>query len=112
MNSKLTKRRKVQFRIRKSLKGTGSKPRLAVFKSNKGIYCQLIDDVAGVTIANANSKGITGTKIEVAAEVGKKIGAAAKSANIDSIVFDRSGYVYHGRIKSLADGAREAGLNF
>lgn len=110
MGSVFSKRRKIQYRIRKTIKGSSQKPRLTVYKSNKSIYCQLIDDISGVTLASASSKGLKGSKSEQAAEVGKKIAAAAKSANISEAVFDRSGYIYHGRIKSVADGAREAGL--
>ncbi len=109
---KLTKRQKIKFRIRKSISGTSDKPRLSVFKSNKSIYCQLIDDVNGITIASADSKGLSGAKNEQASQVGKSIAEKAKAANIDSVVFDRNGYIFHGRIKSLADGAREAGLAF
>lgn len=114
--SKVRRRRKIQQRIRKSIKGTAQRPRLNVFRSNADIYCQLIDDVKGVTLASASSreKGFDGegTKTEKASKVGKLIGERAKSQNIDSVVFDRSGYLYHGRVKALADGAREAGLKF
>jgi len=110
MNSKMNKRQKSKYRIRKSVSGTAAQPRLAVFKSNKSIYCQLIDDINGLTLASVSSKGLKGSKIEQATEVGKKIGAAAVAIKIDKAVFDRSGYIYHGRIKSVADGAREAGL--
>lgn len=112
MSKKLTKRSKIKYRIRKSVSGNSGRPRLAVFKSNKGIYAQLIDDVQGQTIASASSSGMKGTKIEQATLVGKAIAEKAKAANIEKVVFDRSGYVYHGRVKSLADGAREAGIVF
>ncbi len=112
MSKKLTKRSKIKYRIRKSLSGSSERPRLAVFKSNKSIYAQLIDDVQGQTIASASSAGMKGTKLEQATLVGKAIADKAKAANIEKVVFDRSGYVYHGRIKSLADGAREAGIVF
>lgn len=105
-----TKRQKIKYRIRKSVNGDSTRPRLAVYKSNKSIYCQLIDDVAGVTIASASSKGLSGSKAEQALQVGKAIGEKAKAANIEKVVFDRSGYIYHGRVKSLADGARQSGL--
>lgn len=114
MDSKLYNRTRVKYRIRKKVSGTGSKPRLSVFRSNKDIYCQLIDDEKGLTLASASSKTIktSGTKINVAAEVGKELAGKAKAQGIENIVFDRGGYLYHGRVKSLADGAREAGLIF
>jgi len=114
MDNKLYNRTRVKYRIRKKVNGTSTKPRLSVFRSNKEIYCQLIDDVNGVTLASASSKGmkVAGTKIAVAAEVGKKLASKAVSAGISEVVFDRGGYLYHGRVKSLADGAREGGLKF
>lgn len=113
MKGTLTSRDKIRYRLRKKIQGTAEKPRLCVFRSNKSIYCQLIDDLQGQTLASASSKAITsGTKVEQAKEVGKAIAEKAKALNVDQIVFDRSGYIYHGRIKALADGAREAGLQF
>lgn len=113
MKGTLTSRDKVRYRLRKKIQGTAEKPRLCVFRSNKSIYCQLIDDLQGQTLASASSKTMTsGTKVEQAKEVGKAIAEKAKALNVDKIVFDRSGYIYHGRIKALADGAREAGLQF
>jgi len=116
---KLTKaksRRRIHNRIRKKIQGTATRPRLAVYRSNKAIYCQLIDDVNGATLAAASNKSegvnTSGNKVEQAKEVGKAIAAAAKSANIENVVFDRGGYLYHGRVKALAEGAREGGLNF
>lgn len=113
--SKEKRRKKIKMRIRKKVSGTSLTPRLAVYRSNKEIYCQLIDDTTGVTIAGASSKdkGIDAgvSKIEQAKQVGKIIANKAQSANISQAVFDRSGYLYHGRIKSLADGAREGGLS-
>jgi len=101
------------MRIRKRLKGTAARPRLAVYRSNKDIYCQLIDDVNGVTIAATSSKEIKGgNKSEQASSVGKQIADIAKKSNIETVVFDRGGYLYHGRVKALADGARENGLKF
>jgi large subunit ribosomal protein L18 len=97
------------------LSGSSSRPRLSVYKSNKEIYCQLIDDLSGVTLVSASSKEISADglpKVEVSKLVGQKIGEKAKAKNISNIVFDRNGYVYHGRVKALADGARESGLNF
>ena len=111
--SKENKRQRIHRRIRKKLKGTAERPRLAVYRSNRDIYCQLIDDVQGVTIAATSSKEIKdGNKSEQATSVGKQIADLAKSANISTVVFDRGGYLYHGRVKALADGARENGLNF
>ena len=114
MDSKLYNRTRVKYRIRKKVSGTNQKPRLSVFRSNKEIYCQLIDDVNGVTLASSSSKGlkIDGNKVTVAAEVGKLLASKAKSVGINTVVFDRGGYLYHGRVKALADGAREGGLIF
>jgi large subunit ribosomal protein L18 len=117
-NMKLKKeeqRKRIQYRIRKKVSGTGARPRLSVFRSNKYIYCQLINDDNGHTLCAASSReaGITeGTKSEIAAAVGKLIAQRAQEQNISSVVFDRSGYLYHGRVKALADGAREGGLKF
>ncbi len=112
--TKATRRRKIHLGIRKRIKGTQSIPRLSVFRSNKSIYCQLIDDASGVTLAYAMStdSGVstTGSKIEQAKEVGAILAGKAKDLDIDTVVFDRSGYLYHGRVKALADGARENGL--
>lgn len=115
--NKNERRKRIHLKIRKTINGTASKPRLSVFRSNTGIFVQLIDDVAGKTIAAAGSddktiKSSKINKIEQAKAVGKLIGEKASAAGINSVVFDRGGYLYHGRIKSLADGAREAGLNF
>ncbi|ESU20859.1 ribosomal protein L18 [Flavobacterium cauense R2A-7] len=113
--TKSDRRQRIQYRIRKIVSGTAAKPRLSVFRSNKEIYAQIIDDVNGVTLAAASSReaGITkGTKIETAASVGKLIAEKALKAGIETITFDRGGNLYHGRVKSLADGAREAGLKF
>ena len=113
--TKATSRRRIRYRIRKDIKGVPHRPRLSVFRSNKAIYCQLIDDVNGVTLASAGStdEGISGaTKTEVAKNVGGVIAQKAKELNIDDVVFDRSGYLYHGRVRALAEGARENGLKF
>ena len=114
--TKNRKRKKIHQRIRKSLKGSSSRPRLSVFRSNRDIYCQLIDDSNGITLAYASSKdpeaNNLGTKTEAAKKIGGIIAEKAKSLNIESIVFDRSGYLYHGRVKALAEGAREGGLRF
>jgi large subunit ribosomal protein L18 len=113
--SKLQNRRRIHLRIRKKVNGTPQRPRLSVYRSNKAIYCQLIDDLSGHTLAAASSmeKGVAtqGTKIEQAMEVGKLIASRAKSVGIERAVFDRGGYLYHGRVKALADGARENGLH-
>lgn len=106
-------RRRIHLRIRKKVNGTAERPRLSVYRSNLEIYCQLVDDAKGHTLAAADSRSITsGTKTERAAVVGKLIAEKAKAAGIETVVFDRGGYLYHGRVKALADGAREGGLNF
>ena len=114
--SRADARRRRHFRVRKKLHGTGRRPRLAVFRSNRFIYAQVIDDDAGVTIAAASSreKGVKGGTLNAAtaAEVGKLVGGRAREAGVESVVFDRGGFPYHGRIKALADGARESGLEF
>ena len=103
-------------RIRGKISGTAERPRLSIFRSNKNIYAQLIDDVAGVTLASASSLdekvSEDATKVDQAKAVGKAIAEAAKSKNISTVVFDRSGYLYHGRVEALADAARENGLEF
>ena len=115
--SRKYKRQGVRYRIRKTIGGTAETPRLAVFRSNKQIYAQLIDDVNGSTIVSASSreKSIEGqklNKIDKAKLVGTLIGEKAKEAGVKSVKFDRGGFLYHGRIKSLADAARETGLKF
>ena len=110
--SKEARRNKIRRRIRAAISGTSEQPRLAIFRSNNEIYAQVIDDLRGETLAAASSKGATGTKVEQAVVVGKKIAEKAIAAGISSVVFDRGGYLYHGRIKALADGAREGGLKF
>lgn len=114
MISKLESRKRIQRRIRKKIAGTPVKPRLAVYRSNKQIYCQLIDDINGVTLAFASSSevGSSGSKVEVSKAVGSKIAEKAKAAGISDVKFDRGGFLYHGRVRSLAEGAREGGLNF
>ena len=103
-------------RVRKNVQGTAERPRLVVFRSNRGIEAQLIDDLAGKTLAAASllhlKKTFKGNKRDQAAEVGKALASAAKSAGIETAVFDRGGYLYHGRVKALADAAREGGLKF
>lgn len=105
-------RQRIHLRVRKKVSGTTERPRLNVYRSNKAIYCQIIDDLKGHTLASASSTGLTGTKTEQAVAVGKLIAEKAKSAGVESVVFDRGGYLYHGRVKALADGAREGGLQF
>ncbi len=110
-------RQKRHDRIRLRLEGTESRPRLAVFRSNTHIYAQVIDDASGRTLAAASTlekelRGSTQTKVQEAAVVGKLVAERAKSAGVERVVFDRAGFRYHGRIKSLADAAREAGLDF
>ena len=113
MVSKIARRNKIKTRIRGKVAGTAERPRMSVFRSNKGIYVQLIDDLNGRTLAAASSKGIEGgTKTEVSAKVGQEIAKIAKEKGIEAVVFDRNGYLFHGRVKSLADAAREAGLKF
>ncbi|KQS93542.1 MULTISPECIES: 50S ribosomal protein L18 [Chryseobacterium] len=113
--SKLEKRIRIKRRVRGKISGSADLPRLSVYKSNKEIYAQLIDDKDGKTLASASSRekgAATGTKSEISAAVGKAIAAKAIAAGIENIVFDRNGFVYHGRVKALADGAREGGLKF
>ncbi len=113
MISKIQRRNKIKTRIRGKISGTAQRPRMTVFRSNKQIYVQLIDDLAGVTLAATSSKGIEqGTKSEIAAQVGQAIAKKALEAGITEVVFDRNGYLFHGRVKSLADAARTAGLKF
>jgi large subunit ribosomal protein L18 len=103
-------------RVRGKVVGTAERPRLVVFRSNRGIEAQLVDDLEGKTLAAASwlnlKKSFKGSKSEQAAEVGKLLAANAKQANVDTVVFDRGGYLYHGRVKALADAAREGGLKF
>ena len=103
-------------RIRGKVQGTADRPRLVVYRSNKGIFAQLVDDESGRTLAGASwlalKKSFSGAKTDQAREVGKALAAAAEKAGIESVVFDRGGYLYHGRVKALADGAREGGLQF
>jgi large subunit ribosomal protein L18 len=115
--SKTDRRDRIRFRIRKTVSGTAERPRLAVYRSNKEIYAQLIDDVSGKTIIAASSrdKDIDASKVnkvEAAKLVGKAIAEKATKAGVETVSFDRGGYLYHGRVKSLAEGAREGGLKF
>ena len=113
--SKLQRRTSIKRRIRKIISGTTTKPRLSVYRSNKEIYAQLVDDVNGVTLASVSSRDKeiqASTKAEAAAAVGKSIAEKATKAGIETIAFDRNGYLYHGRVKVLAEAARESGLKF
>jgi len=109
------RRQRRHRRVRGRVNGSAARPRLCVFRSSKGIYAQVIDDDAGVTLASASTlqlDGASGTKSERAAEVGKLVAQRAREAGIAKVIFDRGGYLYHGRVKALADGAREGGLEF
>lgn len=114
--NKEARRKRIHNRIRKKIKGTTACPRVSVFRSNKNIYAQIIDDIEGKTVvatsSNDESISTEGTNAVIAAEVGKLLAQKATEAGISSVVFDRSGYLFHGRIKALADGAREGGLKF
>ena len=114
MITKQDRRNKIKTRIRGKISGTAERPRMTVFRSNKSIYVQLVDDTKGVTIASASAKSVDaqGNKSEIAAKVGQLIAERAKAAGIESVVFDRNGYLFHGRVKSLADAARNGGLKF
>ncbi len=112
---KESRRLRIRRIIRSKVAGTSDRPRLSVFRSNTAIYAQLIDDAAGKTLVSASSKEVGAGKnatIELAKEVGKKVAEKAISTGISAVVFDRGGYLYHGKVKALADGAREAGLKF
>ncbi|WP_109832153.1 50S ribosomal protein L18 [Reichenbachiella versicolor] len=112
--TKEQRRLRIRRGIRNKVNGTVERPRLSVFKSNKGIYVQLIDDANGHTLASTSSAelGKSVVNIEISKEVGKKLAEKASGAGITSVVFDRGGYPYHGKVKALADGAREGGLKF
>ena len=114
--SKINRRAKIKRRIRKKISGTAQLPRLTVFRSNKQIYAQLVDDTKGITLVSASSYKNSAveklTKVEQAAVVGKEVAEKAIKVGIEKVVFDRNGYLYHGRVKSLADSARDGGLKF
>ncbi|MBC7000519.1 50S ribosomal protein L18 [Cytophaga sp. FL35] len=115
--SKSERKQRIHRRIRKVSSGTAERPRLSVFRSNSAIYAQVINDVEGVTLASVSSRDkdlaeVKGSKSEIATAVGKAIAEKCKEAGIEKVAFDRGGNLYHGRVKALADGAREAGLNF
>ncbi len=110
--TKQESRKRIHNRIRNKIKGTSERPRLCVYRSNKSIYCQIIDDLKGETIASASSLKASGPGLEQAVAVGKEIAEKAVAAGVKAVVFDRGGYLYHGRVKALADSAREGGLHF
>ena len=113
--NKSSRRLRIKRGIRRKISGTDSRPRLSVFKSNTGIYAQLVDDLKGQTLAQASSKELgskENTNVAVSKEVGKKLAERAVANGVSAVVFDRNGYVYHGNVKALADGAREGGLKF
>ncbi|WP_462266384.1 50S ribosomal protein L18 [Mucilaginibacter sp.] len=116
MTGKLTRRDRIKKGIRKRISGSAERPRLSVYRSNKAIYAQIIDDVTGTTLVSASSMSkdfeANGTKSEQSVAVGKLVAEKAIAAGIKDVVFDRNGYLYHGRVKQLAEGAREGGLNF
>lgn len=117
MDTKVIRRQKIRYNIRKSVSGTAERPRLSVFRSNRDIYVQLIDDEAGKTLLSASSKdkdikAQKANKVELSNLVGKAVAAKAAAVGITSVVFDRGGYLYHGRVKAVAEGAREGGLQF
>ena len=117
MNNKSNARIKIKYRIRRKISGAAAKPRLSVFRSNSDIYAQLIDDDNGVTLASASSRqkdiqAQKAPKIEKGKMVGAAIATKAKELGITTVVFDRGGYIYHGRVKAVAEGAREGGLDF
>lgn len=114
--AKADRRQRLKYHIRKKVKGSSERPRLSVFRSNTSIYAQIIDDVNGVTLASASSVDLGGRKenanVDTALQVGKKIAEKAQEAGVQTVVFDRNGYLYHGKVKALAEGAREGGLKF
>lgn len=114
-NQKENRRKRIKFGIRKKVSGTPERPRLSVYKSNRSVYCQLIDDVNGTTLASAQSKSgdlNQGTRTEQADKVGQAIAEKAKTLNVETVLFDRGGYPYHGVVKAVAEGARKGGLKF
>ncbi|MBW7890515.1 MAG: 50S ribosomal protein L18 [Chitinophagaceae bacterium] len=117
MDAKVVRRQKIRYKIRKTVSGTSERPRLSVFRSNKDIYAQLINDEDGTTLASASSRdkdivAQKAPKVTLSNLVGKAIASKASALGINSVIFDRGGYLYHGRVKAVADGAREGGLQF
>ena len=111
-STKSALRQRRHFRVRKRVTGTAERPRLVVFRSDKHIYAQLVNDVDQKTLMSVSDSGLKGKKTEKSTEVGKRVAEKAKAAGISKVVFDRAGYQYHGRVKAVAEGAREAGLEF
>nr|WP_297168902.1 50S ribosomal protein L18 [uncultured Dysgonomonas sp.] len=114
MTTKTDRRNKIKLGVRSKIQGTTERPRLTVFRSNKQIYAQVIDDLTGKTLASASSLKLSekAPKKEMAAKVGELVAKAAQEAGVTSVVFDRNGYLYHGRVKEMADAARKGGLKF
>ena len=113
MITKIERRIKIKYRVRNKVSGTAARPRMSVFRSNKQIYVQVINDDDAKTLVSASSRGLEKcNKIEQATKVGELIARKALAAGIDAVVFDRNGYLYHGRVKAVADAARNAGLKF
>jgi large subunit ribosomal protein L18 len=114
VTTKAIRRKRIKFRIRKKISGTPARPRLTVFRSNRHIYAQVIDDLAGRTLASASTleEGVEGKQTERSGLVGKRLAERAREAGIEQVLFDRNGFRYHGRVRALADGAREGGLQF
>lgn len=113
--TKIQRRKRIKLGIRRKISGTAERPRLSVFRSNRAIYAQMIDDVKGVTVAAASSKELgkdAALNIETSKEVGKKLAEKAKAAGLETVVFDRNGYPYHGRVRAFAEGVREGGIKF
>lgn len=115
VRKKVSRRNRIKKGIRRKIRGTSERPRLSVFKSNKAIYAQLIDDDQGKTLAHASSRELgdySNSNLDVSNNVGKKLAEKAVANGLESVVFDRNGYIYHGKVKALAEGAREGGLKF
>ena len=114
LSKKYQRRLRIRRGIRKKVAGTSERPRLSIFRSNKAIYAQLINDAEGHTLASASSRELKSKKfdLDVSKEVGKNLAAKAKADGVETVIFDRAGYLYHGKVKALADGAREGGLKF
>lgn len=113
MTTKIERRTKIKFRVRNKISGTSERPRMSVFRSNKQIYVQVINDLTGTTVVSASSLGMESMpKMEQAAKVGELVAKKTVEAGISSVVFDRNGYLYHGRVKEVADAARKGGLKF
>lgn len=114
MAQKISRRQRIKYSIRHKVSGTDARPRLSVYRSNTGIYAQIIDDVKGLTLASSSTieLGLKGVKVDNSKQVGMKIAEKALANGISAIVFDRNGYLYHGNVKALAEGAREGGLKF